>query len=174
MSLFFESLLSLQKSTGLSFIPLSILISVTVIIILATFVKAVSDLLSAIPTLRKNKGTTAEVFFKKGFLTHTPINEENYLLVDNNEKLFSMVKNKEVDFILYDYIRSSKVVKTNSDLEQIRLTEKGFIASKENYGIAVSNIDKDLLELINKILKQSKGEINELKRKYDLIYMPQE
>lgn len=61
MSLFFDSLLALQKSTGLSFILLSILTGLAVIIILSTFVTAVSDLLSSIPTLRKNKRKLAAV-----------------------------------------------------------------------------------------------------------------
>lgn len=120
-------------------------------------------------TFAAHKGTTAEDFIKRGFLTQISINEEKSSFVSNNEKLFSMVKNKEVDFILYDYIRGIKVVNTNPELELIKLSEKGFIVGKEHYGIAVNMIDGELHELINTVLEKSKSEIHELKRKYGLI-----
>lgn len=75
MNLYFDSLLALQKSTGLSFIPLTIIITIAVIIILATFFKAVSDLLSAIPTLLKHKGKLAvvsiSIFFSTMFVSYS-------------------------------------------------------------------------------------------------------
>lgn len=123
-------------------------------------------------TFAAHKGTTTEDFIKRSFLNYIPPDGEEFLFVDNNEKLFSMIKNNEVDFIIYDYVRGNKVVNDNSDLEQVKLSEKGFNVGKEHYGIAVSNIDGELLELINKILEQSKTEIHDLKRKYDLILNP--
>ena len=120
-------------------------------------------------TFAARKGTTAYGFIKNNY-ENNMFDEEKVVFPIENEKLFSMVENKLINFIIYDYARGLKLVESDEDLDMVRLSDKGFDAGKEQYGISVSNTEVELLKAINVTLEQSQEKIHELLESHEISF----
>jgi len=91
------------------------------------------------------------------------------IAAESNPKLSSMLLNNEVDFVVYDYVRAfsladdfHRVKRLNIDDEVINILGDNYDEFLDGYGVAISQINNDLKEKIDNIIKLKEKYIEDI------------
>lgn len=97
-------------------------------------------------------GSTADTFITNNYKDAEILRQKKYLTTIED------LRNHKVDCVVMDELPAKAILKTNKDLKIINN-----IISSENYGMIVKKDNKELLNVINKVIDRlvSEGKINE-------------
>ncbi|MBE6589080.1 MAG: transporter substrate-binding domain-containing protein [Ruminococcaceae bacterium] len=108
------------------------------------------------------QGTTGEAFLignaDMGYEKYENVNAQSY---ENGALAVQDLISGKIDYVVIDNAVAADLVKNNADIKMI-----DYALTKEDYGIGVDKNQKELLNSINKILKEKKAEIDAIYASY--------